>query len=167
MARLVSGDGNPNSWAVEADGRLIGTARLHALSEEDRHATYAIGILDPLMLNVGWHRSNAASPRTFVQGLRLHPVGLTSAGIQRQSDCLLPQVRAPGGGPGTGVVALSTATGTTTSSWASSRASTRQPDRSSRHDHAAPGLRQTMPLWARPSDHAPGRPPLSAHRQRS
>ncbi|MEZ0580759.1 GNAT family N-acetyltransferase [Nocardioides sp. MH1] len=49
----VSGEDNPHSWAVEVDGRFVGTARLHGLVEHDRRAHYAVGILDPALLGQG------------------------------------------------------------------------------------------------------------------
>ena len=42
----VSADTNPLHWAIELDGRFIGTTRLHSLNETDRRARYAIGLLD-------------------------------------------------------------------------------------------------------------------------
>lgn len=49
----VSTDSNPLHWAVEFDGRFIGTARLHGLDEVDRRARYAVGLLDRGLLAIG------------------------------------------------------------------------------------------------------------------
>ncbi|KAA1417028.1 GNAT family N-acetyltransferase [Nocardioides humilatus] len=43
---VTSGSDDRTNWAIELDGRFVGSARLHHLSEEDRKARYAIGILD-------------------------------------------------------------------------------------------------------------------------
>ncbi len=37
---------DPHHWAIELDGRFVGTARLHSVDETDRRARYALGILD-------------------------------------------------------------------------------------------------------------------------
>jgi RimJ/RimL family protein N-acetyltransferase len=37
---------DPYGWAIEHEGRCIGSARLHSLSQEDRRARYAVGIFD-------------------------------------------------------------------------------------------------------------------------
>lgn len=37
---------DPFGWAIEHEGRCVGSARLHSLSREDRRARYAIGIFD-------------------------------------------------------------------------------------------------------------------------
>ncbi|MCW3096396.1 MAG: acetyltransferase, family [Chthonomonadaceae bacterium] len=37
----------PYHWIIEAEGRCIGTARLHAIDPENRRAKYAIGIFAP------------------------------------------------------------------------------------------------------------------------
>ncbi len=37
----------PCHWIIEAEGRCIGTARLHALDRENRRAKYAVGIFAP------------------------------------------------------------------------------------------------------------------------
>ena len=42
----VTSDPNPLHWAVEHDGRFIGTTLLHSLREQDRKAQFAIGLLD-------------------------------------------------------------------------------------------------------------------------
>jgi [ribosomal protein S5]-alanine N-acetyltransferase len=49
----VSTDPNPLHWAVEFEGRFIGTARLHGLDETDRRARYAVGLLDAELLGIG------------------------------------------------------------------------------------------------------------------
>jgi ribosomal-protein-alanine N-acetyltransferase len=49
----VSNDGNPLHWAVEFEGQFIGTARLHDIDGIDRHARYAIGLLDRARLGIG------------------------------------------------------------------------------------------------------------------
>jgi ribosomal-protein-alanine N-acetyltransferase len=37
----------PHHWIIQAEGRCIGTARLHALDAENRRAKYAVGIFGP------------------------------------------------------------------------------------------------------------------------
>ena len=37
----------PYHWIIEAEGRCIGTARLHAVDRENRRAKYAVGIFAP------------------------------------------------------------------------------------------------------------------------
>lgn len=49
----VTSDPNPLHWAVELDGRFIGTARLHSLDKTDERARYAVGILDRTVLGRG------------------------------------------------------------------------------------------------------------------
>jgi len=39
-------DPDPLLWAVEHDGRLVGTTQLHSLREDDRKAQFSIGLLD-------------------------------------------------------------------------------------------------------------------------
>jgi RimJ/RimL family protein N-acetyltransferase len=52
FAALTS-DPNPLHWAIEVDGRFVGTARLHGLDETDRRARYAIGLLATDLLGRG------------------------------------------------------------------------------------------------------------------
>lgn len=49
----VASDDNPLHWAIEYEGRFIGTARLHSVNEIDRRARFAIGILDRNVLGIG------------------------------------------------------------------------------------------------------------------
>ncbi len=49
----VTSETDPLHWAVEFDGRFIGTARLHGLDETDRRARYAVGLLDRNVLGIG------------------------------------------------------------------------------------------------------------------
>ena len=44
---------DPLGWAIEHEGRCVGSARLHSLSREDRRARYAIGIFDRRYWNRG------------------------------------------------------------------------------------------------------------------
>src|SRR4051794_19934646 len=43
----------PSNWAIEHDGRFIGTVRLHSLDAHDGRAAMAIGILDESLLGRG------------------------------------------------------------------------------------------------------------------
>lgn len=43
----------PLHWMIEAEGRCIGTVRLHGLDEANRSARFAIGIFDPTMWGKG------------------------------------------------------------------------------------------------------------------
>lgn len=49
----VSRDSNALHWAIEFDGRLAGTVRLHGLDESDKRARYAVGLLDRRLLGLG------------------------------------------------------------------------------------------------------------------
>jgi [ribosomal protein S5]-alanine N-acetyltransferase len=42
----AASDPNPMRWAVEHQGRLVGTTSLHSLQEDDQKAQFAIGLLD-------------------------------------------------------------------------------------------------------------------------
>jgi ribosomal-protein-alanine N-acetyltransferase len=46
-------EASPFAWMLEYQGRCIGRARLHSLSETDRRARYAIGICDPTVWGIG------------------------------------------------------------------------------------------------------------------
>ena len=46
-------EAEPLAWAVEVQGRLAGSIRLHGLNEHDRRASLAIGLLDPALLSRG------------------------------------------------------------------------------------------------------------------
>jgi ribosomal-protein-alanine N-acetyltransferase len=73
----VNTDANPLHWAIEVNGRFIGTARLHALNEADRRARYAIGLLERDLLGIGL---GTEITRTVLQygitRLGLHRIGL-------------------------------------------------------------------------------------------
>lgn len=43
---LMSDDPSPLRWALEHDGRLVGTTNLHSLREDDQKAQLGIGLLD-------------------------------------------------------------------------------------------------------------------------
>ena len=63
----------PLNWIIEADGRCIGTARLHSFDENNRRARYAIGIFTPEY----WSRGYGAETTRLVvryafEELRLH-----------------------------------------------------------------------------------------------
>ena len=45
---------DPYAWIIELDGRCIGTAGFHQIAEEDRCATYRIGIFDPACMSNGY-----------------------------------------------------------------------------------------------------------------
>ena len=49
----VTRDGDPLHWAVEHEGRFVGTARLHGVDPVDRRARYAVGLLDRDVLGRG------------------------------------------------------------------------------------------------------------------
>ncbi len=44
----------PHGWVIEADGKLIGSIRLHSINHADSRANIAIGILDPGALGKGY-----------------------------------------------------------------------------------------------------------------
>lgn len=81
--------GNAASWAVETDGRLIGSARLFGLVEDDRRASYAVGLLRRDLLGRGLGRvvTHLALDHAFGP-LRLHRVALrVLASNQRAIRC--------------------------------------------------------------------------------
>ena len=41
-------------WVIEADGRLVGVAFLHSISDDDRKARFAIGLFHPSDLGKGY-----------------------------------------------------------------------------------------------------------------
>jgi [ribosomal protein S5]-alanine N-acetyltransferase len=73
----VSVEPNPLHWAVEQDGRFIGTTRLHRLREVDRKAQYAVGILDRTLHGQGIGQRVTRTVLTYAFAeLGLHRVGL-------------------------------------------------------------------------------------------
>lgn len=44
----------PYYWIIEAEGRCIGVARLHAIDPQNRRATYAVGIFGPELRGRGF-----------------------------------------------------------------------------------------------------------------
>lgn len=44
----------PHGWCVEAEGRCIGSARLHSVDMEHRRARYAVGLFDPAHWGKGY-----------------------------------------------------------------------------------------------------------------
>jgi [ribosomal protein S5]-alanine N-acetyltransferase len=73
----VSSDPNPLHWAIERDGRFIGTTRLHRLREVDRKAQYAVGILDRTLHGQGIGQRVTRTVLSYAFGeLGLHRVGL-------------------------------------------------------------------------------------------
>ena len=72
---FVANDGNPWHWAVEVDGRFVGTARLHDLSAEDARVRYAVGILDATLLGKGLGRDITLRVLRYAfEDLHLHRV---------------------------------------------------------------------------------------------
>lgn len=73
----VSSDPNPLHWAVDLDGRFVGTARLHDLSHADASARYAVGLLDPRILGqgIGQRLTRLVLHYAFAE-IGLHRVGL-------------------------------------------------------------------------------------------
>lgn len=59
-------------WAIEADGRCVGTARLHHLDEANRRARYAIGIFDPS----AWGRGLGTEATRMVLRFAFETLGL-------------------------------------------------------------------------------------------
>lgn len=76
--RAVTSGGHPGAnWAVDLDGRFIGTARLHDVREEDRKARYAIGVLDSSLHGIGIGREITARVLRYAfDDLHLHRVDL-------------------------------------------------------------------------------------------
>lgn len=65
------------SWAVDLDDRFVGTARLHHISEADRKARYAVGLLDSSLLGRGLGREITRRVLQFAfDDLGLHRVDL-------------------------------------------------------------------------------------------
>ena len=71
--QAVCGDGL--RWIIEAAGRCIGDARLHAVDERNRSARYAIGIFDPAFWGkgLGTEATRLVLPHAF-EDLGLHRV---------------------------------------------------------------------------------------------
>jgi [ribosomal protein S5]-alanine N-acetyltransferase len=65
-------DAEPYGWAMEAEGRCVGLARLHTLDEENRRARYAIGIFDP----AAWGRGYGAEATRLVLRYGFETLGL-------------------------------------------------------------------------------------------
>lgn len=87
----VSGDPNPFHWAIELEGRFVGTARLHALDEVDRGARYAVGLLDRDVLGKGVGTEVTRCVLRFAfEELGLHRVSLRVLAFnQRAIRCYL------------------------------------------------------------------------------
>jgi ribosomal-protein-alanine N-acetyltransferase len=87
----VSNDGNPLHWAVEFEGQFIGTARLEDIDGIDRHARYAIGLLDRARLGIGLGEEVTRAVLRYGFGdLELHRVDLrVLADNIRAIDCYL------------------------------------------------------------------------------
>jgi RimJ/RimL family protein N-acetyltransferase len=55
-AAVTSSADATTNWAVEVDGRFIGTARLHDIRQDDKKARYAVGLLDRSVHGIGLGR---------------------------------------------------------------------------------------------------------------
>ena len=67
----------PLYWVVEAEGRMIGTARLHALDTHHRRARYAVGLFSPEHRGRGYGEETTRTVLSYAFGaLRLHRVEL-------------------------------------------------------------------------------------------
>jgi RimJ/RimL family protein N-acetyltransferase len=86
----LSADSNPHHWVIEAGGRFVGAARLHAVHEPHRRARYTVGILSPQHIGhgLGTETTRLALAYAF-EVLRLHRVeARVLAGNQRGLACL-------------------------------------------------------------------------------
>jgi ribosomal-protein-alanine N-acetyltransferase len=73
----VSSDPNPLHWAIELQGRFVGTARLHSVGEADSRSRYAVGLLDRKLLGNGLGRQVIRLVLGFgFQRLGLHRIDL-------------------------------------------------------------------------------------------
>jgi [ribosomal protein S5]-alanine N-acetyltransferase len=82
----VSGDPNPLHWAVERDGRFIGTTRLHRLRKADRKAQYAVGILDRALHGQALGQRITRIVLSYAFGeLGLHRVGLKVFAVNQRA----------------------------------------------------------------------------------
>lgn len=73
----VRSDPNPLHWAIELQGRFVGTERLHSVDEADRRARYAVGLADRTLLGSGLGRQVTRLVLGFgFQGLGLHRIDL-------------------------------------------------------------------------------------------
>lgn len=67
----------PLYWVVEAEGRMIGTARLHALDRHHRRARYAVGLFSPEHRGRGYGAETTRLVLGYAFGaLHLHRVEL-------------------------------------------------------------------------------------------
>ncbi len=74
----TTGDPHPLLWAVEHEGRFVGTTRLHSLREDDRKAQFAIGLLDRRC----WGRGLGAEITRAVVRHGFEEVGLHRIGLK-------------------------------------------------------------------------------------
>ena len=73
----VTDDPNPLLWAVEHEGRFVGTTGLHSLREDDRKAQFAIGLLDRRCWGMGLGAEvTRAVVRHGFEEVGLHRIGL-------------------------------------------------------------------------------------------
>ena len=74
----VTADAHPLLWAVEHEGRFVGTTRLHSLRVDDTKAQFAIGLLDRHC----WGRGLGAEVTREVVRYGLLEVGLHRIGLK-------------------------------------------------------------------------------------
>ena len=74
----VTEDPNPLLWAVEHEGRFVGTTRLHSLRVDDEKAQFAIGLLDRRC----WGRGLGAEVTREVVRYGFVEVGLHRIGLK-------------------------------------------------------------------------------------
>ena len=77
---------DPLRWVIDAHGRAVGTARLHALHEAERRARYAVGLFDPAALGrgIGTTATRLVLCHAF-ETLRLHRVDLRVLAINARA----------------------------------------------------------------------------------
>lgn len=68
---------SPTSWVIDVDGELAGVANLHHVSERDRNAMFAVGMLSPRFLGRGLGSDAMRTVLDYAFGeLALHRVWL-------------------------------------------------------------------------------------------
>lgn len=83
VQRLID---HPHAWVIEAHGRLIGEIRLDNVDLHDRHASMAIGILDPSLLGRGLgSEAILLLLRHAFTDLRLHRIGIRVLAYNRRA----------------------------------------------------------------------------------
>lgn len=89
----ITADPEPLHWAIEHDGRFIGSARLHSTNTTDRRARYAVGLLDRNLLGRGLGRRVTRIVLAYgfetvgLHRIDLHVLAFNTRGIRSYQSC--------------------------------------------------------------------------------